>query len=99
MGTLLSFFNGRPATNPCPNPVAPLDAIEARAAEVGASVVYDNGSDLDAAAKGRRVRRRRGRLRFKKMGEFQAQPCRRCRSVARGDTLVQLSRVFFCQSA
>jgi beta-glucosidase len=36
--------------NPCPNPVAPLDAITARAAQVGASVTFDNGSDPAAAA-------------------------------------------------
>ena len=36
-GTLISFFGGRPATNPCPDPTAPLDAIKARAAEAGAS--------------------------------------------------------------
>src|SRR5919199_646408 len=34
MGTLLSFFGGRAASNPCPNPVAPLDAIKARAGKV-----------------------------------------------------------------
>lgn len=34
----------------CPNPVAPLDAITARAAQVGATVTFDNGSDLTAAA-------------------------------------------------
>jgi beta-glucosidase len=34
----------------CPNPVAPLDAITARAAQVGATVTFDNGSDPTAAA-------------------------------------------------
>ncbi len=41
-----SFSRG----NPCPNPVAPLDAITARAAQVGANVTFDNGSDVTAAA-------------------------------------------------
>jgi len=36
--------------NACPNPVAPLDAIRARAAQVGATVTYNNGSDLTSAA-------------------------------------------------
>lgn len=36
--------------NACPNPVAPLDAITARAAQVGATVTYDNGADLASAA-------------------------------------------------
>lgn len=36
--------------NACPNPVAPLDAITARAAQVGATVTYDNGADLTSAA-------------------------------------------------
>lgn len=34
----------------CTNPVAPLDAITARAATVGATVNFSNGSDLTAAA-------------------------------------------------
>ncbi|MGC5167576.1 beta-glucosidase [Luteimicrobium sp. DT211] len=36
--------------NACTNPVAPLDAITARAAQVGATVTYANGSDPAAAA-------------------------------------------------
>jgi beta-glucosidase len=36
--------------NACPNPVAPLDAITARAAQVGATVTFDNGADLTSAA-------------------------------------------------
>lgn len=36
--------------NACPNPVAPLDAITARAAQDGLSVTYDNGADPAAAA-------------------------------------------------
>jgi beta-glucosidase len=34
----------------CPNPVAPLDAITARAAKAGATVSYASGADLAAAA-------------------------------------------------
>lgn len=34
----------------CPNPVAPLDAITTRAAQDGATVTYNNGSDVAAAA-------------------------------------------------
>ena len=34
----------------CKNPVAPLDAITARAAQDGLSVTYNNGSDLASAA-------------------------------------------------
>jgi beta-glucosidase len=34
----------------CPTPIAPLDAITARAAENGDSVIFDNGSDLSSAA-------------------------------------------------
>ena len=41
------FGNSGPA---CPNPVAPLDAITARAATVGATVAYSNGADIAAAA-------------------------------------------------
>jgi beta-glucosidase len=36
--------------NPCANPVAPLDAITARAALAGATVTYDNGADPSSAA-------------------------------------------------
>jgi beta-glucosidase len=36
--------------SPCANPVAPLDAITSRAAQDGATVTFDNGSDLSAAA-------------------------------------------------
>ena len=36
--------------NTCPNPVAPLDALTARAAQVGATVTFDNGADLASAA-------------------------------------------------
>jgi len=36
--------------NACTNPVAPLDAITAGAAQVGATVTYDNGTDLTSAA-------------------------------------------------
>lgn len=36
--------------NACPNPVAPLDAITARAAQVGATVTFDNGADVAQAA-------------------------------------------------
>ena len=38
------------AGNACPNPVAPLDAITARAGLVGATVTYNNGADTAAAA-------------------------------------------------
>ncbi len=34
----------------CPNPVAPLDAITARAAQAGATVTFNNGSDPNSAA-------------------------------------------------
>ncbi|WP_158862069.1 glycoside hydrolase family 3 protein [Leifsonia sp. AG29] len=34
----------------CPNPVAPLDAITSRAAQAGATVTFNNGADLTAAA-------------------------------------------------
>jgi beta-glucosidase len=34
----------------CPTPIAPLDAITARAAEAGATVSYASGADLTAAA-------------------------------------------------
>ncbi|WP_426592376.1 beta-glucosidase [Cellulomonas sp. McL0617] len=40
-------FGGGPA---CTNPVAPLDAITARAAQVGATVTFDNGADVTTAA-------------------------------------------------
>jgi beta-glucosidase len=36
--------------NVCPDPVAPLDAITARAAQAGATVIYANGADPAAAA-------------------------------------------------
>lgn len=36
--------------NACPNPVAPLDAITARAAQADATVTYRNGADPAAAA-------------------------------------------------
>jgi beta-glucosidase len=36
--------------NACANPVAPLDAITARAAQAGATVTYDSGADPSAAA-------------------------------------------------
>jgi beta-glucosidase len=36
--------------NVCPDPVAPLDAITARAAQDGATVTYNNGADPAAAA-------------------------------------------------
>lgn len=36
--------------NACTDPVAPLDAITARAAKVGASVTFNDGSDVGAAA-------------------------------------------------
>ena len=36
--------------NVCPDPVAPLDAITARAAQAGATVTYNNGADPAAAA-------------------------------------------------
>ncbi len=36
--------------NACPDPVAPLDAITARAAQDGLSVSYNDGSDVTAAA-------------------------------------------------
>ncbi|WP_196804463.1 beta-glucosidase [Cellulomonas sp. URHD0024] len=36
--------------NACPTPVAPLDAITARAAQAGASVTFDNGADATSAA-------------------------------------------------
>ena len=39
----------------CPNPVAPLDAVTARAASAGGSVVYDNGADPAAAAEAART--------------------------------------------
>jgi beta-glucosidase len=41
---------GAPAAVQCPNPVAPLDAITARAAQVGDTVIYDDGVDTTAAA-------------------------------------------------
>ncbi|MER7930032.1 glycoside hydrolase family 3 C-terminal domain-containing protein [Streptomyces sp. NPDC096057] len=43
----MSGFGAGSCTTP---PVAPLDAITARAAKTGASVIYDNGSDPAAAA-------------------------------------------------
>lgn len=39
-----------PARNACTSPVAPLDAITARASQVGATVTFNDGSDLTAAA-------------------------------------------------
>ena len=39
-----------PTAVQCPDPVAPLDAITARAAEAGNTVIFSDGSDLDAAA-------------------------------------------------
>jgi beta-glucosidase len=36
--------------NACPNPVAPLDAITARAAQLGATVTFDDGADVARAA-------------------------------------------------
>lgn len=39
-----------PAQNACSDPVAPLDAITARAARDGATVTFNNGSDVTAAA-------------------------------------------------
>lgn len=35
----------------CPNPSAPLDAIKARAAQDGSTVVFNDGTDLTSAAK------------------------------------------------
>ena len=42
--------NHAPQAVDCPNPVAPLDAITARAAQDGNTVVFNNGSNLAAAA-------------------------------------------------
>ena len=47
--TVCAIHNFGPATA-CPNVVAPLDAITGRAAMVGATVTFDNGSDPAAAA-------------------------------------------------
>jgi beta-glucosidase len=47
-GTICAEGRGNAAA--CPNPVAPLDAITARAAEAGQTVTYDNGADPAAAA-------------------------------------------------
>jgi beta-glucosidase len=41
---------GRDNSAACPNPVAPLDAITARAAKAGQTVTYSNGADPAAAA-------------------------------------------------
>jgi beta-glucosidase len=41
---------GRATSVACPNPVAPLDAITARAAKAGATVSYASGADLGVAA-------------------------------------------------
>ncbi len=41
---------GRATAVACPNPVAPLDAITARAAQAGQTVTYDGGADPAAAA-------------------------------------------------
>ena len=41
---------GRDNSAACPNPVAPLDAITARAAQAGQTVTYNNGADPAAAA-------------------------------------------------
>ncbi|WP_312033740.1 glycoside hydrolase family 3 C-terminal domain-containing protein [Actinoplanes sp. TBRC 11911] len=41
---------GRDNSAACPNPVAPLDAITARAATAGTTVTYNNGADPAAAA-------------------------------------------------
>ncbi|WP_433370373.1 beta-glucosidase family protein [Actinoplanes sp. CA-142083] len=41
---------GRNNSAACPNPVAPLDAITARAAKLGQTVTYSNGADPAAAA-------------------------------------------------
>jgi beta-glucosidase len=46
-GSPASPFPSGPA---CTNPVAPLDAITARAAKFGATVTFNDGSDLTAAA-------------------------------------------------
>jgi beta-glucosidase len=41
---------GSATAKACPTPVAPLDAITARAAKAGQTVTYDNGADPAAAA-------------------------------------------------
>ncbi|HEY7009857.1 MAG TPA: glycoside hydrolase family 3 C-terminal domain-containing protein, partial [Jatrophihabitantaceae bacterium] len=69
-GGLLSPFGGGAASAPCPNPVAPLDAITARAAQDGASVVYDNGSDPAAAAAAAKSADVAVVFAFAKQGEF-----------------------------
>lgn len=47
--TVCAIHNFGPATA-CPNVVAPLDALTARAAKAGATVAFDNGADPAAAA-------------------------------------------------
>lgn len=47
-GTVCAEGSGTSAA--CPSPVAPLDAITARASKAGATVAYDNGADPAAAA-------------------------------------------------
>src|SRR6185436_17573355 len=41
---------GRATAVACPSPIAPLDAITARAAQAGQTVAYDSGADPAAAA-------------------------------------------------
>jgi beta-glucosidase len=53
--------------NVCPNPVAPLDAITARA---GASVTFDNGSDLTSAANAARSASVAIVFAYERQGEF-----------------------------
>lgn len=60
------FGNG----NACVNPVAPLDAITARAAKVGATVSFDNGSDPAAAAAAAAKAKVAIVFGYAKMGEF-----------------------------
>lgn len=46
----LPFGGGRPAV-PCPDPVAPLDAITERVEASGGTVTFDDGTDLARAAR------------------------------------------------
>jgi beta-glucosidase len=57
--------------NVCPNPVAPLDAITARA---GGSVTFDNGSDLTSAVNAARSASVAVVFAYERQGEFADRP-------------------------
>jgi beta-glucosidase len=61
---------GRDNSAACPNPVAPLDAITARAAEAGQTVTYNNGADPAAAAAAAKTANVAVVFGYAKQGEF-----------------------------